>query len=939
MQHILPLQVAAWMVLKRLWHNRRLAAALALGFAVAVGIVTSVPLFTAGALTRVLAAEFAQEAAQGKQPASVSLIYYAKDKPPATAAQVAALDEFLDRWAADILGVPMRRQLRLGALDITHFDPADPTRVNPGVARWLSLAFVRGAGDYLQILDGRLYRPGVQEGGAIEAIVPEPMLDKYDFVLGAEFLAPVSRAEGATRVKVRVVGVYRPVDRSHPLSPLIGWLDQAVLVDEATFRDTVLRQPGAQLQTYTWHLEVDPADVNLANVETFAAGIVRLEARAVQMVPEIQVFHSPLGVVQRFARKAALLRLYLLALSAPLLCLTAYYLLVTAQRMVEGQRWEIALLRSRGASLAQVVGMYLLEAAVYGGAALALGPWLGVALARVMGAAAGFMQFVDRKPLPLVLDSRVWTYALGAVTLAAAAILVPAVQAARESAVTYKAQAARQRTAPFWQRYFLDLLLLAVSLYGYYTQRRQFAARLQAPPAPPGQAPEGPSDPLHFLLPALFIAALGLVALRLLPVLAALLDRAARRLGGTAPYLAITQVARSPHSTAPIVLLLTLTVGLGVYSASAARTLDQNDVDRAYYQVGADAALVEAWQFDEATNSYEEPPFHVHQSLPGVEAAARVYVARDAVAISEGGKVIGRGRLMAVDTQEFARVAWFRRDLFGRHHPFAYLNLLGRDEEAVLVNLQFLRRNQLQPGDRITLRTGTGEARLVVYGAVAYWPTLYPGQEGEGDFFVANLDYIQNTLGLRPYQVWLRLQPGASLRAITDELRRQGIYVIQAQDARYQITQTRRDPQRTGLYGVLTVGFLVAAALTVLGFLIHTALSLRQRVLQMGVLRAMGLSAGQLLGALALEQVWTVGSGVAAGTGLGLLAARLFLPFLQLGTAAAERIPPFRLVTDPGDLVRLYAVLAGMLLAGLAYLGALVSRLQIHQAVKLGEDA
>lgn len=937
-KYLAPARAVLWMILKRIWHNHRLVLATLLGFTVSVGVVTSIPLFVSGALTRVLEAELTRDTRPGIQPAAINVSHFATEERPTKPESFDRLDAYMAESAPAEVGVPVHPYLRYGALDVTAFEPEDPMKVNPTVARWLILAFATGVEESLQIVDGRMYRPGLNEEGQFEAIVAEPALDQYEFTIGSVFLVPVARGEDVPKVPVRVVGAFKPVEHDHLLFPISGPFDQAFLMDEQTFRQAVLTTEKAYVHQYIWYMGIDEQDVNLANLEQMLDGILRIGARAGQMVPDTQVFASPMDAFMRYARKAFVLRLLLLVLSVPLLCLTAYYLLVAANLMVDRQRSEIAVIRSRGAGMAQIAAIYLIEGALYSGAALLLGPWLGVLLARVMGAAAGFVQFVDRKPLPILFDERVYQYGAGAVLLALVATLIPGMQAARESIVTYKMQAARQNRAPFWQRYFLDFLLLAASLYGYYTQRKQFTARMQTV-TPPDRLMELVVDPLHFVLPALFIGSLGLILLRMLPYLTALVDRVPRRWGNASLHLAFAQVARSPNLSAPVILLLTLTVGLGLYSASAARTLEQNYADKAFHSVGADAAMAEAWEYDEETGIYTEPPFYVHNSLPGVQAAARVFIAREVAALSSGNTV-GRGQMMAIDTEEFARVARFRTDLYAPYHPNHYLNLLGKDEEAVLVHPQFLERNKLQPGDRITLRAGPRELNVVIYGSVYFWPALYGGVGQDSDFFITNLDYVKANYGLLPYKVWFRLDPGVvDLRPLTEELAKQGIYAIQTEDARQLLTARRRDPQRTGLYGVLTIGFVVSAVLTVLGFLLYAVLSLRSRLLQLGVLRAIGLSAGQLLTSLGLEQAYTVGIGMAAGTGLGLLSARLFVPFLQLGGDLAEQIPPFRIVTDPVDRFRLYAVLGVMLLAGLVSLIFVVSRMQINQAVKLGEDS
>ena len=51
-------------------------------------------------------------------------------------------------------------------------------------------------------------------------------------------------------------------------------------------------------------------------------------------------------------------------------------------------------------------------------------------------------------------------------------------------------------------------------------------------------------------------------------------------------------------------------------------------------------------------------------------------------------------------------------------------------------------------------------------------------------------------------------------------------------DLRTKLIEGIRDPQRMGLNGMLSTGFLVSALMTIMGFLLYTFLSLRNRMLQ-----------------------------------------------------------------------------------------------------------
>jgi putative ABC transport system permease protein len=132
---------------------------------------------------------------------------------------------------------------------------------------------------------------------------------------------------------------------------------------------------------------------------------------------------------------------------------------------------------------------------------------------------------------------------------------------------------------------------------------------------------------------------------------------------------------------------------------------------------------------------------------------------------------------------------------------------------------------------------------------------------------------------------------------------------------------------------------MVAAVLTVLGFFLYSFLSFQRRLLQMGILRAIGLSSPQLFVLLMFEQVFLILLGVAAGTGFGMWTSSLFIPFLQVSADQYGQVPRFVVETAWTDLERIYIVLGIMLGVGLLIMSGLLRRMKVYQAVKLGEQA
>ena len=87
-----------------------------------------------------------------------------------------------------------------------------------------------------------------------------------------------------------------------------------------------------------------------------------------------------------------------------------------------------------------------------------------------------------------------------------------------------------------------------------------------------------------------------------------------------------------------------------------------------------------------------------------------------------------------------------------------------------------------------------------------------------------------------------------------------------------------------------------------------------------------------------VEQILITGSAIVAGIVIGRVAALLFVPLLQVVYAAADQVPAFRVASERGDFLRIYAVAAALLVLGGVLFRTLLARLDIQQALKLGEE-
>jgi putative ABC transport system permease protein len=246
--------------------------------------------------------------------------------------------------------------------------------------------------------------------------------------------------------------------------------------------------------------------------------------------------------------------------------------------------------------------------------------------------------------------------------------------------------------------------------------------------------------------------------------------------------------------------------------------------------------------------------------------------------------------------------------------------------------------HRLEVGDQVEIAIPIGTAPKVnftVAGVIDYFPRVYPD---ETQFFVGNLDFIFNNVGgMYPYDVWVKTEPTLSTEGLVEGTQDLGITVMRANNSRDLIDEEQLQPERQGVFGLLSVGFMAAAFLTVLGFLIYSFVSFTQRYIELGVLRAIGLSVGQMAIFLVAEQLTLVATGAAAGTGLGVLVSRLFIPFFQVQSGAHPFIPPFVVEIAWQEIFYIYVVFGAMFV--LAVLALLISlrRMRVFEAIKLGE--
>lgn len=898
------------------------------GLIITVALIASIPLFTDAALDRLLRNELAAQ--DSDLPlSSLLLVHRVPFSSYTSLERYARADRFMRQSAPSLVGLPLDRLTRYGSTRVARFLSADQRELPEDRRRYQSagLAFLTGLDDHVEIVLGE----GISSAGTgavIEALVSERFYYDHDVRVGDRYLFGLDIPGIVAPVEVVVTGVWRAADRDSEF-----WFEEPdafsffFIIAESDFISRVAPVLGDEVRKYVWHLSFESDAIRTDKVARMLDAIARIQATTSGILAQVDLTVPAHAVLEKYAAQAASLRTFLLLLSLPVLLSLLLYTFISSEIMVAADEGEIVTLKSRGASSMQIVWLYMLAMVLIGAVSLGIGLFAASGVTQGMGQVYRFLTFASRPLLNLSLTAQVTMYACAAAFLSIGATLLSAAAASRRTVVTQQRKAAREEEYSRRRRRTMlpfELLFVAAALYVYWRLRSQDGI-VQV-------AEDAFVDPLFLLAPTVFVAAVALAMLRALPVIVGLLARVVSRLLSSPLWLAVIQISRSAGSYRPLLFLLTFTVALGLLSATFASTLDKHYTDVVRYAVGTDLSIQVQWeQMEGSSERWRYPPFGVVGSIPGVKAATRVLRLPVFIDGLEGNIA---ATVLGIDRVEFGRASWWRDD-FSAEPLGALMNRLALNAMGVLVSRSFAEETGLRVGDDLFLIV-EGVSRPIqfsIVGVLGYFPTLYPQ---EGHFFVGNLDHIYRSIGRRPYDIWVNLSQDADPAYILEKLRERGFIVTAATDSRLETAVWRTDPQRTALFGILSLGFIVAIVVSGLAFLVHALFSLRQRILQFGLLRAMGLSTPQITAVVVFEKLFLVLLSAVGGTLIGVLTAALFIPLLQMGTAVHGSTPPFVVSPAWGQVVKIYIAFGVMVAVTLAVLIGQLRQLRIYEAIKLG---
>jgi putative ABC transport system permease protein len=792
------------------------------------------------------------------------------------------------------------------------------------------IAIVAGTADFDSELD-----PGENGEIILPVMASERLLYESGVQVGDRLTA--SRA-GGDPVTLEVVALWRPANVNDPQWIFTGapqFFDKVLLAPPGALWDVVAGVERPVEET-AWYVVFDGQSVRTSDVDSLLARVLEGERNVSAALPGIRLDVTPVEELNAFSAEVYRLWQQLVLMILPIAGLVLYFVALVAGLLVSRQQQEDATLRSRGMSRSAILGIHLLMWLLLAGMAIAVAVAASPTVVQLVGRTSSFLRFDDVNTLTPVFAPE--NLALGAATslVAASSGLFLAWRSSRQTITSFKRGAGRVSKA-WWQRAYLDILLLIPAFYVLYT--------LWARGGLVNSAEDPFNDPITFLGPTLFSLGLTMLFLRLLPFTLNVLAGILAYSDSVPLLMALRELTRSIGRYRGTLLMMCFTLSLTGYTASMASTIDRSLEDSVNYSIGADAVIVtaadaqteqgetdtETGQTTQTVTGYNTLPVSDLLAIGGVAQASPVglYPAR---LILRSQRV--DGVIVGVDRAAIAAVTRSRVDYASDSYADLFNQLAGR-RNGILISAKTAQEQSLLIGQEVEIQVSALGAwydmAVPIVGVLDYFPTLNPNA---GFFAITNLQPIFETVGTQlPHNIWLSLDPGANPAAVRDEVVQIGYPILQWKDPETALQQARALPSRRGVLGFLSVGFVAAITLTLVGAIIQSTASFRAQVTQLGTLRAMGLSGLAVAMYLIFLQGIAASSGILGGTGIGLATTRLFLPLLDFSSG----LPPYLVRVAWNDITNVYTLFASVLMVVAVFTIIMLSRQSLATIVKLGD--
>jgi putative ABC transport system permease protein len=541
------------------------------------------------------------------------------------------LDNYLTQDGVNFLDIPSIDVIRLFETDTFYLFPEDNSAdINSLYLSRSKFGVMTNLDKHASLVAGRFPNSNTNSHkDSVEIIVNQNLAAKAGLRINQDFLAyfKIITASGereTIHVPVHIVGIWKPTNPAEDywiFAP--SYYEQILFTGEETFFSRLGSNFPKFIDSGYWYLIMDADYVHADEIDSLLRRIDRMERGANEIIPDLWLSISPRNALEEYQIDARTLRILLYAFSIPIIGMVLAFINLVSHLTTQQRRNEIAVIRSRGGTVNQVIGYSALDGLIISIVSLSLIPFISMWLAKFISRTVSYSQFSTNSAMRISFSRGAFQIGFFAILIFLGMLLIPISRASQLTIISYRNLISRITKNPWWQRAWLDLILLIPAVYGFYLLREQGSL---AQLGTQGMSNDPFRNPILFLIPSLGILSLSLFSLRLISPFITFLEVLISWTPWTSLIIASRQIARRPIDYHAPLLILILTISLFVYTASLATTFDQHLAAQEYYRIGADVQFFDPGDSTVSGDNYMWDFFPVDEyaGIEGVQSAARM---------------------------------------------------------------------------------------------------------------------------------------------------------------------------------------------------------------------------------------------------------------------------------------------------------------------------
>ena len=236
----------------------------------------------------------------------------------------------------------------------------------------------------------------------------------------------------------------------------------ALFVTRQALIDSLGKAYPGSLVSSSWFIFVEKEPLKEIRPEELRERLDNLENGMAVRMQGSAVFTGITSLLDRFERRSFFTSIPLLLLLTIMVITVLYYLSMMVSYLVQSREDDVALLRSRGVSMAQLVRLYAIEGLVITSAAVVIAPLLAMGFIAISGKLPYFTDITGGAFLPVNWRWMPFLVAAAVGALSLAIFVIPGVIGARTGLIIHKLRSSRPPDVPFFQRYYLDIMVLVI---------------------------------------------------------------------------------------------------------------------------------------------------------------------------------------------------------------------------------------------------------------------------------------------------------------------------------------------------------------------------------------------------------------------------------------------------------------------------------------------